>query len=78
MELTLREGSISTTNTFKDFIDQILTYRIFRQVHPVMPSEFSTAYHIVSQFLRITKQSLKWHQKYLNIPFEFFLCKDDL
>jgi len=41
------------------FKDHILTIPVFRNVLSVLHSEFSTIYHIVSQFLRMKRQSLK-------------------
>jgi hypothetical protein len=41
------------------FIDQLLTCMVFGKVHPILGSEFLTAYYEVLQVLRTKRHSLK-------------------
>jgi hypothetical protein len=53
---TVFRHGISTT-----FTDQLATFHVFSEMHPVLASEFLAVYYIVSQILRMKRHNLKWH-----------------
>ena len=51
--LVLKQGIMTI------FTDQLPTYPVFRRVHSILVSEYSTTSHVGSQILRIKNQTLK-------------------
>jgi len=39
--------------------DQMPTFHVFRKVHTMLASEFSTVYHVASKVLRMKRDNLK-------------------
>jgi hypothetical protein len=45
------------------FIEQMPTYLVFKKVHSMLASEYSTVYHAVLQALMMKRQNIKQHEE---------------